>query len=90
MERHPVIRWGNVSVGVATFVALFGLTATPVVYAELCGKCQGRMFTTDVGKCVKCKARTSASAKKLCAKCQKKIPPEVHICPHCKTYIAKL
>jgi hypothetical protein len=66
-----------------TAAALLFLAAPGV--AELCGKCRGRGYTTDVGKCAECRRGTSSGAFKLCRTCGRKLGQ----CERCRAAVTR-
>lgn len=58
---------------VAVLVVLIVCMWNVRAHAELCPKCRGRMFTTDIGQCVTCGGHTSSGAFKLCRECSAKL-----------------
>jgi len=63
---------------------LFGAVVLAAVVspaaAELCGPCKGKMYITNIGKCVECGKWTSSGTFKLCKKCSAKLRQ----CEHCR------
>ena len=61
-------RWFGpaLSIGLAAAVMLIAAQAS---LADLCPKCQGMMFTTDIGKCTVCGGHDHSGAFKLCKAC---------------------
>lgn len=67
------------SVAILFIAVVLAATASPVA-AELCGTCKGKMYITNLGKCVECGKWTSSGAFKLCKKCSTKLGQ----CEHCR------
>ena len=70
MRRNVAILFGAI---------VLATTASPAT-ADLCEKCKGKMYITNIGKCVECGKWTSSGAFKLCKKCSTKLGQ----CEHCR------
>lgn len=59
------------------------LAATMAARSELCGKCEGRSFHVDAGKCVECQGESSSIWLKLCQRCSIKLGQ----CENCRSEV---
>jgi inhibitor of cysteine peptidase len=71
-------------VAIVAAAALLVALAAPSAQAELCAKCKGMVFTTDLGTCKACGGDTSSRAFALCAACSRKLGE----CEHCRAQLA--
>lgn len=68
----------RIAIGLAGVLAVLLVPAG--AGAELCQKCQGMMYTADIGTCTACGGTTSSGAFKLCKACSEKQGK----CQHCQ------
>lgn len=65
----------------AAALAVFACPAA----AELCGRCKGKVYIRNIGKCVTCGGMTRSGAFKLCKKCSARLGE----CEHCRKPLGK-